>query len=385
MPSYEEDINGFVTFKKVPISRSGIFEYLGSQLPGYLKADPNTIYKVYRPESALNNPDTINSFNQIPWLDHHKMIGDNFAPAESANIQGTTGTDTFFDPTDGRLYTSLRLLGSSLKQAIKNGLKQLSCGMRCSYEWARGQAPDGQQYDIVQTGILGNHLASVELGRAGDEFAVAMDSATIELESLSTNEGTENMTIEEMIAKVKEAQPAKEELKKLLAEIKAMVGDGEDTPQEPAEEQPTPPAVGEDEDDPEMPKDEKPTGAMDAAAVAAIVDRAVAKATKPLNDEISKLKGSAMDEAAIMKSINERNSLGSQLSAVVGSFDYQSMTLGKVAKYGAEKLGIACDDGQEVIAVKSFLQGRKKPTFTVATAQDSADKKHSVSLEKMGL
>jgi uncharacterized protein len=387
MQSYEEDANGFVTFHKVPISRSGIFEYLGSQLPSYLKADPNKIYKVYRPKSALNNPDTIKSFNQIPWLDRHVMIGNNFVPAESANIQGTTGTDTYFDPTDSRLYTSLRLLGSSLKLAIKQGLKQLSCGMRCSYKWARGHSPDGEQYDIVQTGILGNHLASVELGRAGDEFAVAMDSATIELESLTKDKGTENMTIEEMIAKVKEAQPAQDELKKLLAEINAMVGDGEEQPQEPAEEEPESPSVGEDEEQEDMPVEKNPAAAMDAAAIFKIVSNAVSQATKPLNDKIAKLEGSAMDERAIMKSINDRNALGARLSQVVGQFNYQEKTLAEVAKYGVEKLSIACDSGQEVIAVKSFLQGRQKQNVTVdrGIAQDAKDAPQSEALKKMGL
>jgi uncharacterized protein len=384
---YEIDSNGFVTFYNVPISRSGVFEYLGSQLPSYLNADQTRIYKVYRPESALSNPETIKSFNQVPWYDKHQMVGDDFVPAESANIQGTTGSDTYFDKVEQKLFSSMRLLGSSLKDAVKRGLKQVSCGMKCKYEWAKGFAPDGQSYDILQTDIIGNHIASVPLGRAGDEFAVAMDSAITELESLTKDKGTENMTIEEMIAKVKEAQPAQDELKKLLAEINAMVGDGEEQPQEPAEEEPESPSVGEDEGQEDMPVEKNPAAAMDAAAIFKIVSNAVSQATKPLNDKIAKLEGSAMDERAIMKSINDRNALGARLSQVVGQFNYQEKTLAEVAKYGVEKLSIACDSGQEVIAVKSFLQGRQKQNVTVdrGVAQDAKDAPQSEALKKMGL
>ena len=94
-----------------------------------------------------------------------------------------------------------------------------------------------------------------------------------------------------------------------------------------------------------------------------------------------------MDERAIMKSINDRNALGAQLSQVVGQFNYREKTLAEVAKYGTEKLGIACDSGQEVIAVKSFLQGRQKQNVTVdrGVAQDAKDVPQSEALTKMRL
>ena len=41
------DANGFITIDANPISRAGVFEYLGSSIDP--QAEPNKLYKVYRP------------------------------------------------------------------------------------------------------------------------------------------------------------------------------------------------------------------------------------------------------------------------------------------------------------------------------------------------
>ena len=75
----EEDENGFVYVEKRPISKVGVFEYLGSSIGA---EDPDRIYKVYRPAEELSSQDTIESFKLVPWIDDHEMLGTDATPAE---------------------------------------------------------------------------------------------------------------------------------------------------------------------------------------------------------------------------------------------------------------------------------------------------------------
>lgn len=76
----EYDINGWAEIKGNPISKVGVFPYLGSQIDKSLI--PDKIYQVYRPMEELNNPETINSFKLVPWTDEHEMLGKGMTPAE---------------------------------------------------------------------------------------------------------------------------------------------------------------------------------------------------------------------------------------------------------------------------------------------------------------
>jgi hypothetical protein len=53
-----------------------------------------------------------------------------------------------------------------------------------------------------------------------------------------------------------------------------------------------------------------------------------------------------------------------------------------VAKYALEKIGMACDSGQEVATLNGYLAARKQPNFVVDHGQDEANDKH---LEALGL
>jgi len=375
MKRYREDENGYVKFENIPISKSGVFPYLGSQLPESLNLVPNQIYQVYRPESELNNPETIESFKGVPWFNKHVMTGDKYGvDAESVGVYGSTGDKIEF--RDGRLYGNLNLFARTLKESIKAGLKELSCGFGCVYELVSGVSPSGDKYDLIQKEIRGNHLASVPEGRMGSELSVAMDSLTFAIDNLNIEHKPDggNMTIEEMMSRVKEAQPAKEELKKLVAEIQTMIGD----------EQPSEELVSEDEykaeDKEELDQMDKPESGMDEA-VSALLNE-----VKSLRGEVKKLQGSAMDESAVMASFTERQDLINQVTPIIGNFEHSGMNRQQVAKYATEKLGIACDSGSEVSTLKAFLYGRKQPTFTVdnGTAQDSALKESNI-LKDMGL
>jgi hypothetical protein len=373
MPKYIEDQNGYVTFPDTPLSKPGVFPYLGREIGPEL--EPDRIYNVYRPESELNSAETIESFKLSPWFPRHEMAGDEFTSAEEIGVQGTTGQDVRYIDGMG-LVATVKTFGTRLKAAIRSGMRELSCGFRCSWDVVSGTTPDGVKYDVIQRNIRGNHLASVEEGRMGAGVSVAMDRACIALDKL--NDG-ETMELDEMLAKVRDAEPAKEELRKLFDEIKAMLGDhvddmvenepGEDSYDEDmdanAMDMDDDKAMDMDKDDAAMDEDDdKPKAAMDA----------MAKTIKRLEVQIKTLSGKALDAATIERHINDKNSLLKDLEPVVGKIDGTGLDAAGVAKKAAAVLGIACDSGSALASVRGYLHAHSKPASTIdrGTAQDSA-------------
>ena len=94
------DVNAWPEIKNNPLSKVGVFPYLGKQIdPSF---PPDQIVYVYRPEEELSNPACIDSFKLVPWVDEHpdKLLGSESAgrePAERKGIEGVTGEDVYFD------------------------------------------------------------------------------------------------------------------------------------------------------------------------------------------------------------------------------------------------------------------------------------------------
>lgn len=363
---YTEDENGYITIPNNPISKAGVFQYLGSNISPEL--EPDKVYNVWRPEEELNNPDTIESFRLTPWIPEHIMLGTGFTPAEAVGVQGVTGESVEF--SNGTLFSKLKLFGDDLKKLIRAGLKELSCGFRCAWEIKSGVTPQGEAYDVIQRQIRGNHLASVESARMGSDVRVAMDRAVFALDSLdfNPNPNGETMTLEEALAKIAE-------LEKKLSAKDECAKDAEADPEEKAEDM-------EEEKAEDMEEDKEKSKAMDAA-----ISKAISKAVAPLQQEIKTLKSQAMDGNTMMKAFAAKQDLANQASQIVGAFDHADMDAQGVAKYALDKLGVACDSGAELATFKGFLLARKPQSFTVdkGVAKDSADAAKSDNLDKAGL
>ena len=69
------DANNWPEIKGNPLSKVGVFPYLGKQIDSSL--EPDKVYMVYRPEEELSNPGCIESFKLIPWTDEHpsRLLG----------------------------------------------------------------------------------------------------------------------------------------------------------------------------------------------------------------------------------------------------------------------------------------------------------------------
>ena len=354
------DLNGYITIPDNPISKEGIFEYSGAQV-GLTGADANKIVRVYRPAEELADPECIESFKLLPFVNEHAMLGsedDGLMPPERKGVEGMIGESVYFDPP--YLRGNLRIVSESLKNAINAGKIELSPGYRCVYDLTPGEW-NGQRYDAVQRRIRGNHLALVEEGRTGPDVAV-LDTMTFTVDSAILKEAA---MAEEMKTEgsggLDRIKALIEELKPLLAEqaearaILAELGIGEmieEKVEEKTEIVDQEMEVKEEVIDECAEDEDKEKAAMDARI-------------KQLEAQVA-----AMD-AKLVSGIADRDQLAGKLSEFVGTFDSARMTVDQVAQYGVKKLGIPCKAGAERIALDAWLHGRTPERHKPAIGLDS--------------
>ena len=361
------DINGWYEVTDNPISRVGVFPYSGKQIgpglpEGTVQPDPDTIYAVLRPESELSRQETIDTFKLVPWIAGHTMLGEGQMAAEKKGIGGVVGEKVYYK--DGILYGNLKMFSAGHAQMIQDGIKELSLGYRCTYEYAPGTY-NGEAYQYVQRNIRGNHLASVVGGRMGELVAVR-DSFTFDgAEKMADESKVENkvdittLTLEEAVELVSKLNP-------LIAKLQeAAAGGGE---------------VVNVEDDTTA---DNPNGAMsgdedDKEAKAGDEDDEDDKEAKA-GDEDDKPKGIAEDAMlkSVVASIARRDSLARNLHPVVGVFDHSAMTELQVAEYGCKKLGIKATGKEAVSMLKGYMLAANKANTSARTqrttsAMDSA-------------
>lgn len=319
----QKDINGYLLIKDNPISKVGVFPYLGKEIGA---PEPERVYSVYRPESELSDPEALASFNLLPFIDDHEFLGDGGTPAEKKGVQGSTGESAAFDFP--YLKNSIRVYSDFLKGQIDGGKTELSPSYRCEYDFTTGSF-DGVEYDAIQRKIRGNHLALVQKGRTGPDVAV-LDAYPITCDTAEYVHMNENQPFSE-------AQL--EALKALIAEAMAAAAVVEDAPAE--------------EPKAEEPKAEPTEEAKDAEEPKAEV----------LNeDSIAKM------QASIIAKLNDRDALAKRLVPHVGVFDSaQMLSAEDVAVYGCKKLGITASDSHRAV-LEGFLHAAKVST---PAAQDA--------------
>jgi len=386
-----EDVNGWPEIKDNPISKVGIFDYHGSQLPG--APDPNAMYRVYRPAEELADPETIESFKLIPWIDNHVMLGsedDGLTRPEEKGVQGVIGQEVRFDPDafeDGGLLGNLKLFSSAMADSINAGKKELSAGYRCTYDWTPGEF-NGQSYDCVQRQIRGNHLALVKKGRMGPDVAVLDTAFTCDslpekepVMADTSNTAAEGGTgggasLEDMRAQFAECVGKMDEALQAVAALKAAFGEHEQTEGEEASAEAA--ALENGSEDNEAEEREVALGETSANEKAGTdeddPDAAVDEGQKEAKKE------AAMDEAALFRKFEqraaERNALAEKVSKHVGTFNATGMDTAAVAAYGCKKLGLKAPKGQEIAFLSGYLANNKAPTEAVtvkATGMDSGN------------
>lgn len=162
------DDNGFWRIKDNPISKVGVFPYLGKQISSEL--EPNKIYMVYRPAEELFSEEALESFNRVPvpLVEDHTMIGKDNTPAEEKGVEGVIQN---VRRSGDKLIGDIAIYSDHMKDKINDGKKELSMGYYCQYELADGEYK-GEHYDAIQREIRSNHVALVDRGRMGSDVRV---------------------------------------------------------------------------------------------------------------------------------------------------------------------------------------------------------------------
>lgn len=218
------DDNGFWLIKANPITKEGVFPYLGRTISPEL--EPDKIYQVYRSFEELSDPETLKSFDGVPFINDHEMIGEGFTDYDNRPAAGVLMNPT---AADGIVRGDLKIFSEELKEIIRNGKKELSLGYKCEYHLQPGMW-NGVPFDAVQKNIRGNHIALVDRGRMGADVRVydgmTCDAAEIieeiETVNIAQSKGEEDMAEEKKQPEIEETGKAEDEKidkRKLIDEI----------------------------------------------------------------------------------------------------------------------------------------------------------------------
>lgn len=356
--SKQVDINGFWEIKDNPLSKEGVFPYLGKQIDPTGKKfglDPDRIYWVYRSKKELSNPETLKSFENKPFIDEHVMLGEGCTPTDCKNIAGVIHN---IRVKGDMMIGDFTIYSDDIKREIMNGKKQLSLGYRSAFEQKHGVF-NGRAYDFIQVGMVGNHVALVGRGRCGSDVRIFDKSIvcdSLEIPQMVINKEELKSILDGMdeatLAKAKEA----------LEGLKTPVQD----------EHPTPAQTEQKKEEKVETKDEKPEVKTEKKEEKVETkDEAPAATPAPKTEQKKEEKVATMDEAAIRKDAatqyGKALKLHDALVPHIGEFVMDEMfTENDVAVYGCKKLvekGLIMDSavnaGSELATLTGFLAGRK--------------------------
>lgn len=159
-PNMTRTPEGFLICHNVPIARTGTQKYLSTEVGG----NDNSIVTAYRLEEDIFTPAVLASFEGKPVTDDH--------PADMVDAVNYTGVAKGvctnvrrgIDSERDMIVADLIIMDSVLISEIEAGKREVSCGYTCQYEPYK----DG----VKQTNIIGNHVAVVNNGRAGNRVAI---------------------------------------------------------------------------------------------------------------------------------------------------------------------------------------------------------------------
>lgn len=412
------DHNGYWYIEKNPISRTGVFPYLGKQISDEL--DPDRVYQVYRPAEELFSPEAMASFKLMPLVDEHTMLGKDYTPAEQKGIEGVLGEK--IERSGDMLTADIKIYSESLKDEIRNGKKELSMGYFCDYDLKPGTYK-GQHYDAVQRNLRGNHIALVDKGRMGHDVRV-MDKAlkivkncpvhdSIEInkafKDFSGAEETEAAAKENTMDRVKiireimaiaakdpaEFEGGEEEKIKAIAELaeklayedkeeKPEVGDITTASPEEKEKKTETETETETETKTENENKEEDAAKCDAEPQAVQGTRLEIKALPPEKDDVVK-KAADMAAEKVSKNIYEMQELKARITPHIGEFDSSKMrSVADMADYALRKMGKKAK-GDKVAFLEGCLSNMKSEGQMYGMASDgmAADGTESDTLDEI--
>lgn len=291
--SYDKD--GRLYVAQSNISKAAVNPYYGKEIPLFkeLGLQPEKIYYLLRDPDELAK--AAPTFRNLPLLSEHTPVSAD-EPRKDI-VVGSTGSDVEF--ANGFLRCSLSVWDAAAIAGIESEQQmELSSAYHYRADMTAGEF-DGTRYDGVMRDIVGNHVALVDVGRAGRDVVVADQDPFI---NRNFQKGNNNMKLKQGAqTRVKQklqavlAQDADLTAEELLEVVGALTQEVETPtaqdengqPENPPEPPPAQDGDNDDEnpppaqDDDDEKSDETPPPAQDKAVVAmdeAAVKREIAKA-----------------------------------------------------------------------------------------------------------
>ena len=163
------DADGRLHVDRSHISKATVNPYYGKEIPGFeaLGLQPDKVYRLLRDPVELERGAA--TFARLPILSEHVPVTVD-APRPDL-VVGAIGSEiTFSAPyldADLCVWDATAIAGIETDK-----VRELSCAYRYVPVMEPGEF-EGQAYDGRMTEIQGNHLALVEVGRAGSDVVVA--------------------------------------------------------------------------------------------------------------------------------------------------------------------------------------------------------------------
>lgn len=145
------------------LTRTGIFEY---------RNPDGSMRREYRPPEEVFKADSLASFELVPLTDNHPP---EMVTAENAKKYAIGAVGEMVRQDGAHVAASIVVFDAATISKLERGKVQLSCGYEADVEDTPGEV-DGQRYDAIQRNIRGNHVAIVDVGRAGPDVRIRMDA-----------------------------------------------------------------------------------------------------------------------------------------------------------------------------------------------------------------
>lgn len=147
------------------LTRTGVFSY---------RNPDGTVRREYRPPDEVFHADSLASFAMVPVTDDHPPDMLTSTTARKFAV-GTVGEGVRKD--GDHVAAPLMVFDEDTIKKMDAGKVELSCGYEADIDPTPGVSPEGERYDVIQRKIRGNHVAIVDVGRAGHSARVRMDAA----------------------------------------------------------------------------------------------------------------------------------------------------------------------------------------------------------------
>ena len=150
------------------LTRAGIFTY---------RNPDGTTRRELRPEGEVFKGDSLASFGLVPLTNDHPPEALTAANTKQYAV-GTVGETVRKD--EDHVRATMLVTDADTIARVEQGKTALSCGYTCDLEMKPG-VHNGERYDAIQRNIRGNHVALVDVARAGPTARIRMDAGDAEM------------------------------------------------------------------------------------------------------------------------------------------------------------------------------------------------------------